>query len=508
MRKRAEQCSNARRGVHRTPEAALAAGTSPALPRYTCRPMSESTPNTPQGPGPRDPGNPRKGPGDRPQPAFDPEAPNQARPRLRPVRGFAAKHGEQVLLGLADARQISDRVVFTAPAVQAILPHMTGEHDLNTIVTRVGGGLTRQMLEHLVAQLDEAGLIEGPKFDAMLDRLRREFDASTHLPPASTAQFADALVMRDVGQEASEEQKSSLGPEKLRRQFDSWIAEALKDAPDPSFDELPKAIIAPHLDYGRGWLNYAMVYGRLRVVDKPDRVVILGTNHFGTASGVCGCDKGFETPLGRSDVDAGLLASLRENLGNEDAERLFEHRYDHEREHSIELQVGWIQHVFGPRDDGGHVPVFAALVHDPARNNGDSYDGDGLAFQPFVDAMRKTLAALPGKTLIVSSADLSHVGPQFGDQKPLAGDEQEVVAARNSVLQHDREMLELFASGKPEEMVASMAWQQNPTRWCSVGNMVAVYRIVEPESVRMLHYMAAMDQQGMGMVSSCAAALF
>ncbi len=135
-------------------------------------------------------------------------------------------------------------------------------------------------------------------------------------------------------------------------------------------------------------------------------------------------------------------------------------------------------------------------------NNGESYDGNGVALAPFVEAMRTILADLPGKTLIVSSADLSHVGPAFGDQQKLGGDESEAVAFRNRVFQHDREMLELLRQKKPEDLVAAMAWQQNPTRWCSTGNLVAALQITEPETVEIMHYAAAMDPQGVGMVSS------
>jgi len=446
------------------------------------------------------------------QPVFDPEEPNQQRPKLRPVRGFPAKHGEQTLLALADAQQISQRIVFTMPAAQAILPHMTGEKDLDTIVSEVGRGLTREMLEQFVAQLDEACLIEGPKRDALMMRMRAEFDSTEILPPATTAQMADALVEGAAGEEAEvdEEQKRREGPERLATQFDTWIDEALKDVSDPAFDALPRAIVAPHLDYPRGWLNYAHAYGRLRVVEKPDRVVILGTNHFGAATGVCGCDKGFETPLGVSPAATDVKEAVERSLGEAQSQRLYHNRFDHEREHSIELQVAWLQHIFGEYADDQRVPVWAALVHDPARNNGESYDGQGLGLLPFVAALKEALGALPGRTLIVASADLSHVGPQFGDQQTLAGDEEQAAAMRNKVIQHDREMLGLFSMGKGEELVASMAWQQNPTRWCSVGNMVAALQLTDagPEDVRMLHYAAAMDPQGMGLVSSCAAAIF
>lgn len=463
--------------------------------------MNEHTPDNPNESGGAD------GP---PKPKFDPTASHQLRPKLRPVRGFAAKQGEQTFLGLADAQQISQKVVFTIPAAQVILEHMTGEKDLDTIVQDVGRGLTRPMLEELIAQLDDACLIEGPKFDQLLEQMRVDFDSSESLPPASTAQFGDALVMQEVGQDATDEQKQADAPDRIRAQFDAWIDEALKEAPDPSFDRLPRAIVAPHIDYFRGWHNYAMVYGRMRVVDKPDRVIILGTNHFGNATGVCGCDKGFETPLGASPLARDVFDRLAQALGDVDREKFLKHRYDHEREHSIELHLAWLHHIFGDYSESASVPVFAALIHDPARNNGESYDGQGLGIQRFIDAMKETLEDLPGRTLIISSADLSHAGPQFGDQKPLAGDDEEVAAMRQKILNHDREMLQLFAEGKGEELVASMAWQQNPTRWCSVGNMVATLKILEPEpeNIRMLNYAAAMDQQGMSLVSSCAAAIF
>jgi AmmeMemoRadiSam system protein B len=190
---------------------------------------------------------------------------------------------------------------------------------------------------------------------------------------------------------------------------------------------------------------------------------------------------------------------------------MLKNRYDHEREHSIELQIPWIQHVFGPDESGKFPKVFGALIHDPSVNEGLSYDGTGLALDPFVEAMRKTIDALPGRTLIISSADLSHVGPAFGPtyghNGPLSGEAQEVVNARNQVFAHDREMVTLLAENKPDELVAAMAWQQNPTRWCSVGNLVATMRIARPTKVDLFNYAAAMDPEGTTMVSSMSMAM-
>jgi hypothetical protein len=191
---------------------------------------------------------------------------------------------------------------------------------------------------------------------------------------------------------------------------------------------------------------------------------------------------------------------LRARLGD----RLLEHRFDHEHEHSIELQVMWLQHVFGGTSGAEMAPAVGLLVHDPCANNGESYDGTGVGIQQFVEALKGTLAELPGRTLVVSSADLSHAGPAFGDRQPLAGDAPEAVAAREKVLNHDREMLGLVVQNKPAELVASLAWQQNPTRWCSIGNLVATLMAVQPRKVELLNYAAAMDQQGTTLVSSAA----
>lgn len=442
-------------------------------------------------------------------PVFDPNAEHQQKPKLRRVRGFPLPmqrpDGEKVMmLGLADAQQISPKMVATVPASQGVLPLMDGSRTLEEIVAEVGHGLTTEFLEPFVAQLDDAGLLQGPVFEAMYAEMKVNFDKADVLPPGVSAAFADQVVAAKVGEDVTDEQKAEQGPDALREILDQWIDAALKEADEPAFDKLPAAVVAPHIDYPRGWMNYAQIYGRLRVVDRPDRVVILGTNHFGEGTGVVGCDKGFESPLGVCPVDAELLDALKTELGEDGSARLLEHRYDHEREHSIELHIPWIQHCIGPDEGGGHVPVFAALVHDPSVNGGESYDGQGLGFDAFVGALKSALEKVGGTTLVISSADLSHVGPAFGDQKSLAGDDDEAKATREQVTGHDREMLQMLLDGKADDLVASMSWQQNPTRWCSIGNLTATMRLVEPTEVKLLGYIAAMDQQGAAMVSHAA----
>ena len=447
------------------------------------------------------------------QPVFDPNAAHQAHPRLRKLRTFpmpvqGPDGKQQVVMGLADAQQISGKVVATHPAVQHLLPLMDGSRSLDQIVGEVGRGLTIEALQSLVAQLDDAALIHGPNFEALEAKMRADFDASDTLPPASSAQFADALVMQKLGQDATDEQKAEQGPALMREIFDQWMDKALENADKPTFDELPVAIVAPGNEYARSWINYAAVWGRLRVADRPDRVIILGTNHFGSGTGVVGCDKAYETPLGTCPLDAAFKAALDEKLGKEGAEKLYAHRFDHEREHSIELQIPWIQHCLGAGEDGSFVPVYGVLVHDPARNAGASYDGQGLDLEAFVDALRGALGEVGGRSLVVASADLSHVGPAFGDPQALSGDSPEAAEARNNVAKQDQELLKMLVEGKADELVSSLAWQQNPTRWASTGALVAAAKATSPARGEVLNYAASMDQQGSAMLTNAAVALF
>ncbi len=461
-------------------------------------------------------------PGKRPDaPPFDPSKPHHAHPHLRPtIMGnpvpVNTPQGQQVMIALGDKCQLADGQLVTSPLVQFMLPHMDGSRDTPAIASAAveqarSAGAPEEALTHLneenvkllVAQLDAAGMLQGPVFDEKLAKLQADFDASVHLPPGTTAAMADTLVQQELGEGVPDEEKARLGGKKLAEAIDGWMDQVSAHVEDPSFDALPRLIMAPQLDYWRGSRNYGEVYARMRVVDRPARVVILGSNNFGMGTGVVGCTKGYETPLGKLDYDEAFGSLVEGHLGAELTEKLYANRFDHEREHSIELQIPWVQRVFGTAEDGGP-RVWAALMHDPSRNNGESYDGNGLGIQPLIDALRAAIAEGEGPTLVIVSANLSHIGPSFGDRQRLTEETDEAKAFREKVMSHDRELLELLKAGKPEEVVASLAWQQNPTRWNSLGQIVAGWRAAGVEQARMLNYMAAGDQAGNSAISSAA----
>jgi len=478
-------------------------------------------PNAPTPPTPQPDGAGQPPP---PPPPFDPNKAHHAKPRIRqtvvgmPV-GVQTPQGQQVMLALSDRSLIAEGQIVTSMLAQFMLAQMDGSNSVDDVAGKSVAlartqNVPAEAIPHissanvklLIAQLDAAGLLFGPVFDEKLARVRADYDKSPNLPPSSTAAMADAMVVQELGENATDEKKAELGPQKLRDAMDRAMNEVMAKVEDPSFDTLPKCVIVPHMDYFRGAVGYAHVYGRMRVVDRPDRVIVLGTNNFGFGTGVVGCDKGFTSPLGTMELDTQFADALAKELGPENTERLYKDRYDHEREQAIEMQVPWIQQVF--TDPAGRFPkIFAALVHDPSANNGVSYDGKGLAFLPFVEALKKTLAQVGGRTLVICSSVCSHVGMSFGDRVSLIGDSDESKKFRERVLGHDKEMLALVEQAKAQELVASMAWQRNPTRWKSVGPIAASVMATDTKKMRILNYMVIGDDKGftgMGCLSAVA----
>ncbi len=157
-------------------------------------------------------------------------------------------------------------------------------------------------------------------------------------------------------------------PEELRRMVEGFLAEA-KPHKGPS----PKAIIAPHAGYIYSGPIAASVYASINP-EGITRVVLLGPSHRALLRGLAASSaEVWRTPLGEVSVDA------PEGIPTNDAA--------HELEHSLEVQVPFLQVVLG---DFTLTPLVA---------------GDASAEE--VADMLERLWGGP-ETLIVISSDLSH----------------------------------------------------------------------------------------------------
>ncbi|MBN2231135.1 MAG: AmmeMemoRadiSam system protein B [Candidatus Thorarchaeota archaeon] len=111
-----------------------------------------------------------------------------------------------------------------------------------------------------------------------------------------------------------------------------------------------KAVIAPHAGYMYSGMPAAHAYLNLFEDGKPDHIAILGPNHTGMGARLAVCNQDWETPLGRALYDSGLGSAIIEQDEYATTDCIA-----HSNEHSIEVQVPFLQYIFG--SDVSIVPI-------------------------------------------------------------------------------------------------------------------------------------------------------
>nr|WP_243388641.1 AmmeMemoRadiSam system protein B [Bifidobacterium scaligerum] len=160
----------------------------------------------------------------------------------------------------------------------------------------------------------------------------------------------------------------------------------------------PKAVIVPHAGYVYSGTTSSLAYALLeRGRGVVKRAVIIGPTHRVPVRGVaCSSADTWQTPLGQVPVDTdaerkalNLLGARRVSVS---APALIVNDPTHAREHAVEVQIPFLQTIFGP--DLTIVPL----------NAGDASP----------EAVGDVLRALWGgpETVVIISSDLSHYHPQ------------------------------------------------------------------------------------------------
>lgn len=190
-------------------------------------------------------------------------------------------------------------------------------------------------------------------------------------------------------------------PEVLRATVDRLLADA-PSSPDQA--PVPRAVIVPHAGYVYSGSTAARAYARVaRGRGSIRRVVLVGPTHRVPVRGVAlpGAD-GFRTPLGVLPV---AEAWAEERLAGVSAACVFAET--HHREHSVEVQLPFLQRVLG---DLEIVPLLA---------------GDATG-----DEVADVLDELWGgpETLVVISSDLSHYLPYDEARRVDAGTIEQISA--------------------------------------------------------------------------------
>ena len=176
----------------------------------------------------------------------------------------------------------------------------------------------------------------------------------------------------------------------------------------------PQLLITPHAGYEYCGTVAAQAYALLggRSAHRIRRVVLLGPAHRAALDGLAAPQAdAFETPLGRVAVDAAALAAL------DDLPQVTRSDRVHEHEHSLEVQLPFLQTLLG--SGFSLVPLVV---------------GDAGA-----EAVAQVIERLWGgdETLIVISSDLSHYLPYEQAQAADHATAQRILALDAALTLHD-----------------------------------------------------------------------
>ncbi len=313
---------------------------------------------------------------------------NDLRPKFRPVHPqLATARGQQVLV-LQDPLNLAGKTVFIPPALAPMMALCDGSRNLSelraSLMIRAGISVSIGDLERMVAQLDDALLLENERSAAAVQEATEAYRSAPFRPPT--------LVGRGYPAE----------PELFRAMMDDYLHGLPRQHPQGSW----RGLISPHIDYERGGPIYAQVWSQAAaVVREAELVVVLGTDHRGDHGRITLTRQSYATPYGVLPTAQEVVDALAGVIGESMA---FAEELHHRDEHSIELAVGWLHHM-RHGEPCALVPILTGSFSHFVGGEGSPADDAILARS--VQALRDNLRGRAA--LLVAAADLAHIGPAF-----------------------------------------------------------------------------------------------
>lgn len=394
-------------------------------------------------------------------------------PKLRPLDAFPVEHEGERCVAIRDASGYTDAVVILPRVLLEIVSLFDGEHSVldiqAAILRRQGELIPHERIEEIADALDAQGLLESPRFAERRAAVDREFLAAP-TRPASHAGSAYAV-----------------DPDELRATFDGFFAPPAGPGPLDGHGvpgDAVRAVIAPHIDFHRGGPAYAWAYRELAERSDADLVVIFGTCHAGMNHPFALTRKDHASPLGAVAVARDFVETLAARARQD----CFGAELAHRAEHSIEFQAVFLRYLWAARREFEIVPVLTSFAHE-ALVQGRRPDDDPRVPR-FLEALAETVAASGRRVAFVAGADLAHVGPRFGDARPVSAAELERVE------REDRDMLGSVVAGDPEAFFASVARDDDRRRICGLSPIYTLLRALGGARGTLTRYGQWPDPQG------------
>jgi len=352
---------------------------------------------------------------------------------------------------IRDPFKFSDAMLLIPPQLVACLACFDGEQtslDLRSALVQITGEIQVGDIEkHLYDTLSDAGFLENEKFEQLRLARINDFIAA----PKREASHAGSAYPGD------------------REEAGKQLAEFMQGAPERNHHEVgwkPVGIASPHVSPFGGWECYRDAYSALAPSAQDRTFVVLGTSHYGEADRFGLTRKPFVTPFGEAMTDIALVNELAERAPN--AARMED--YCHAVEHSIEFQVLFLQHIYGP-----NIRILPILCGSFARS---IYQGGkpeaNVEVQRFFDSLGEIAAREGDRLFWVLGIDMAHMGRRYGDEHATRADEG-IMAA---VAERDRNRIERLNQGDAEGFWNLVQENQDDLRWCGSAPIYTFMKVV------------------------------
>jgi AmmeMemoRadiSam system protein B len=341
-------------------------------------------------------------------------------------------------LYIRDPYHYSDATLLVPPPLVAALECFDGQQstlDLRSQLVRITGEIEVGDLEkHLFDSLDEAGFLDNPRYRKLKSSREAEFargllrepNFAGTAYPASQPKLAELLTQR-IG--AAQGDRATL------------------------------AIAAPHASPDGGWATYRAAYRCLPSAAEATgkTFVILGTSHYGAPERFGLTRKNFVTPFGEAQTDVRVVDELERAA----PDAILMEDYCHAVEHSIEFQVVFLQHLYGPRVR--ILPILCGPFVKSIYEGGLPEKTEGVA--RFFDALAN-LAARRGRQFFwILGVDMAHMGRRYNDPLRATANIGEMLA----IEQRDRERIARIAAGDAAGYWSLVQEGHDDLKWCGSG---------------------------------------
>ncbi len=359
---------------------------------------------------------------------------------------------------IRDPFHYSDATLIIPPGLVECLHLFDGngtDLDLRSALVQLTGDLqVGELQQHLLSALSDAGFLDDHNYSRLKQARHVRFAAATLREPVHAGGAYPAE------------------PDALRAALAGWLDGAARAATADSLI----GIAAPHVSPDGGFESYRAAYAALGPQLKDRVFVVLGTSHYGEPERFGLTRKPFVTPLGTAETERAMVEQLAEEAGA----AVTMEDYCHAVEHSIEFQVVFLQHVFGP--DIRILPVLCGAFARSIQAGGLPEADDNV--RGFLAALRN-LAAQEGDRLFwVLGIDMAHIGRRYGDPFTVTAGEGRMTAVR----EQDHSRIRRLASADAEGFWAAIQEDQDALKWCGSAPLYTFLRAAPGAKGELLHY--------------------